>query len=56
MEIKIIDNETIETLIITASFISKDDNVNIELSYKDKNKYELMILALKFVENIEKLN
>lgn len=56
MQIKITDNETIETLIITFLQENTNDDVNVELSYIGKNKYELILHTIAFFEKLNSIN
>ena len=55
MQIKIIDNEIIQTLSVTYFNGNLDDSISIELSYKGKNKYLLMKELIDMIDEITKL-
>ncbi len=55
MQIKITDNEQIETLSIYCLNDNKIDDISIEIIYHGKNKYTIMKIVLDMIEEINKV-
>jgi hypothetical protein len=56
MQIKITDNEPIETLSVYCLNDNKIDDISIDIIYHGKNKYTIMKIVLDMIEEISKVD